>query len=281
MLEHSRPVAPALEAQRHMTVPLPALSGQRFGRLTVLSEASRARDASRQWLCRCDCGTLKVIRQRQLRSGRTRSCGCIRGDSVARHGYARRGQKPPEYRTWVQIHSRCNNPNVKGYANYGGRGIQVCSRWSGKAGFKNFLADMGQRPSDKHTIERKDVDGPYSPENCRWATHKEQGANTRRTRLVTYQGETLCISEWERRYGFPRSALQSRLRQGWSMDEALSTPITPLRTVTFRGETKRICEWAKITGLPRRTIQARLNLGWPAEKALTLPAHKGKHLKHR
>jgi len=121
---------------------------------------------------------------------------------------------------------RCYNPNTPYYHLYGGRNITVCGRW--KDSFVNFLADMGPKPSPEHTIDRIDNDGNYEPDNCRWATKMEQSHNSRKARLITYNGETLCLREWARRLGIGHMALSTRLNRGWSLKKALTTP--PIRS---------------------------------------------------
>jgi hypothetical protein len=141
--------------------------------------------------------------------------------SRVRHGQSGAGLTP-EYRSWRHMHDRCLNANDQDYSNYGGRGISICQRWLD--GFENFLADMGPRPSPKHSLDRIDNDGPYSPENCRWATQCEQMRNTRRTRLLTHDGLTLPLTDWAVRLGIHKASLRERLMRGWPIDLALSTP---------------------------------------------------------
>ncbi|HEY9737554.1 MAG TPA: hypothetical protein V6D06_14770 [Trichocoleus sp.] len=119
--------------------------------------------------------------------------------------------------------SRCHNPNNAAYDRYGGRGIVVCDRW--RESFENFYADMGPRPSEQHSIDRINNDGNYEPGNCRWATDKQQSRNTRRNRLLTYNGETLFLDEWAERLSISKHTLQTRLWRGWSVEEAFETPI--------------------------------------------------------
>lgn len=140
------------------------LTGQRFGRLVATQRAPHARRV--HWRCACDCGGEAVVSADRLRSGKTGSCGC------RRHGQSRL----PEYRVWATMLERCRRPRAANYHNYGGRGIGVCERW---LDFDAFYADMGARPSPKHSIDRIDNDGNYEPGNCRWATASEQNRNKR------------------------------------------------------------------------------------------------------
>lgn len=142
-----------------------------------------------------------------------------------KHGHAGRQERSGTYRTWSNIKVRCYNRKHHKYLGYGGRGIYVCDRW--RTSFENFLEDMGERPSQQHTIERMDNDGPYSPENCIWILQNQQQKNTRRSVWITFRGETLCLAGWSQRLNISYNTLWSRFNTGWSIEKALTYPVRP------------------------------------------------------
>lgn len=149
------------------------LEGERFGKLTVMSRAENNSTGQSYWNCICDCGNQKQIRGGHLTSGNIVSCGCHAREKSTKHGMS----KSPEYKAYYNMIKRCYYENDNRYSDYGGRGIKVCPRWL--SSFENFVTDMGAKPSKKHSIDRIDVDGDYSPDNCRWATVEEQERNKR------------------------------------------------------------------------------------------------------
>jgi len=202
------------------------LTGNTYGLLKVLEYRGQNKHGVSLWLCRCACGTKKVISSLCMKSaGGTKSCGCLRlkhlaaGRALAkRHGEYR----SREYRIWRNILYRCGTKTCAAFSRYGGRGIKVCKRW---LKFENFLSDMGRAPSAAHTVDRIDNDRSYSPENCRWATKREQANNRPSTLFLTHRGETKPLAEWARERGLNRLTLWHRLtRLGWGVQKALETP---------------------------------------------------------
>jgi hypothetical protein len=134
-----------------------------------------------------------------------------------------------EYMAWKGMRARCYNRKSKDYADWGGRGITVCDHW--RNSFEAFYRDMGPRPSAEHSLDRVDNDGPYSPDNCRWATSTEQNKNRRERkprsidRLLTYDGRTQTIAQWARECSLPYEAFRRRIDKGWPIEKAMTTPI--------------------------------------------------------
>jgi hypothetical protein len=207
------------------------LTGQRFGKLTALKRDENPHKGNARWLCQCDCGGISATRSNKLISGHTKSCGCLQRENTTKrnlkHGQSRRRKETRTYRIWKAMLARCTNPNALHWRHYGGRGIKVCENWRN---FEAFLLDMGEVPSSKHSIDRINNDGDYCPENCRWATQKQQVGNTRRARLLTFDGKTRCLSEWAEITKIGARTLGTRLnRLGWSIEDALTTPIGKCR----------------------------------------------------
>lgn len=197
------------------------ITGKQFGRLTVLKwDHYRYQGINKRhyWLCQCECGNTKVVSAEHLYRGSTRSCGCIRA-------------KKCEYRTQLSgvlrmIKQRCNDPTSKHYKNYGARGISVCDEWSGKGGISNFVEwAMQSGYSPGLTIDRIDNDKGYSPDNCRWATMKEQSNNKGNNIRITINGETKTLTQWCEHYNVPYDNVRNRyVALGWDIEDALFTP---------------------------------------------------------
>lgn len=201
-----------------------SMPGRRFGRLIVLRSDGRLANGMMRWFCHCDCGKEFSTREHSLLCGRTRSCGC-EAHGHARHGATCGGKHTPEWIAWIGMQKRCYERNSPAWDYYGGRGIRVCDRWLGTDGFVHFLADMGPRPSPKHTIDRIDNDGDYEPGNCRWATKKEQAQNMRSNRYLNIHGKMVILADCGRELGFQKYIVPNRLHRGWTEEEAINTPL--------------------------------------------------------
>lgn len=202
------------------------MEGQRFGALTVIRRAP-GKHRQVHWICRCDCGSECVKRGFKLRQGRVKSCGqngCSWWDFKPQgEAFSRR----PEYRIWEGMRRRCEQKTHLSYPRYGGAGVKVCSRWKK---FENFFADMGPRPSPEYSIDRyPNQSGNYEPGNCRWATKTEQQRNKKNNVFVEYEGERMLLLEVVAKLGVRRGVIYQRLKTGWPLDEALTTPVRAKR----------------------------------------------------
>lgn len=255
------------------TLPRKDLSGQRFGRLVVLSVSDLTSDGRYSWLCQCDCGTVKVIPRVGGKAGSS-SCGCLQKESVVKrnttHGMFHRSER----NIWQQIKDRCRNPNNSNYPHYGGRGISIDEELA--SSFKSFLNAVGPRPSLQHSIDRIDVNGNYTRGNLRWATDTEQARNTRRNRLITIDGETKCMSEWAEIYRIDPRRVNYRVNKlGWDPIKALTLPLNAkLKTHgrwVINGCVTTVTELAMLAGVSKSTMSARLKAGMTAAQALSTP----------
>ena len=170
-------------------------TNQRFGRLIAVEKTDRRSGGHIIWKCKCDCGNETFISSGDLRSGSTQSCGCLQKERTSEAKTTHGQSYSSEYHTWQMMKDRCYNPNLKHYKDYGGRGITICDHW--KDSFENFLADMGPKPSSKHSIDRINVNGNYDPGNCKWSTAREQIRNRRNQRdakLIDPEGQEYPIA---------------------------------------------------------------------------------------
>lgn len=247
------------------------LKNQRFGRLVALERYSEVTACGKtQWECQCDCGVIILAITGSLTTGNTQSCGCQRRDSARQNGLKiKHGMTgTPEYKAWRGLRYRCYDPEHENYHNYGGRGITVCDEW--KESFEAFYRDMGPRPGLGYSIDRKDVNGNYEPNNCRWATAIEQASNQRKTILYDFKGEKLTLPEISRRTNIPTPTLESRIkRMNLSIDEAVAKGFTP-HVYTHNGETKTLREWSDALGISYNKLYSRVvTMKWSIERALS------------
>lgn len=203
------------------------LTGQRFGRLVAIKRATNIKKRT-MWECKCDCGRTKVVDAHSLRLGHTKSCGCL-GLEMLEKGRTKHGlYKTKLYGHFEKMIDRCENKNHNNYKNYGGRGIAICDEW--RHNFKAFYDwSMTNGFREGLSIDRIDNDKGYSPDNCRWATQKEQMNNIRNNRRITYSGKTHTLSEWSEITGIGKSCLNSRIQDGWETDELLTIPVGAVR----------------------------------------------------
>jgi len=218
------------------------LSGQRFGRLTVIRYdhteiAGKRREKIHCFLCKCDCGNEKVVRGHSLKTGNTTSCGCQQrliasktmtdyNKDVEHHTFYRTHNHTNTrlYHTYSSMKERCYNPNVKSYIRYGGRGIKMCDEWlNDPAAFFEWAEKSGYK--ENLTIDRIDNNGNYEPSNCRWATYKEQGNNKCNNHNETMNGVTKTVAEWADLYGINKNIIYGRLKKGLDIFSALTKPV--------------------------------------------------------
>lgn len=199
------------------------ITGLTFGRLIAIAPTDLRSGGKIVWRCTCNCGAECLAPVNHLQDGRRVSCGCAkltgsqRLSRKARHGHYVGNQPSPTYSSWTSMRTRCLNPNAPDFMRYGGRGIVICQRWTK---FENFLADMGERPA-KHTLDRKDTNGHYEPENCRWATQITQDRNKRTNRVLEAFGRQQILGDWVRETGIPSKTITDRLKRGWAVERAL------------------------------------------------------------
>lgn len=197
------------------------ISGQRFGRLVAIKPVSKAKRGV-IWECRCDCGNKTYVDCGKLRSMETRSCGCMQRDSAKMHFYKHGNSRERLHKIWEHMIMRCDPSSKFCRDNYGGRGISVCDEWKGEDGylrFKEWALNNGY--TDALSIDRINNDGNYEPENCRWATNKQQANNRRSNVVFEFNGEKRTLAEWADLYEIPYGRLNDRIRSGMPIEKAL------------------------------------------------------------
>ncbi len=204
--------------------------GKRFGKYVVISHLGKI-NGNRRWLCRCDCGSERVVDGGRLLSGRSKSCGCAIPEIISKlfktHGLT----NSTTYFSWCSMKERCLNKNCESYPRYGGRGITICTRWLNS--FENFFADMGEKPKAT-SLERKDNGVNYEPSNCIWATAKQQANNRRSSRFITYSNITKTLKQWSDSTGLSDDNIAARIKAGWSLKKTFTAPVRPMRRAVAR-----------------------------------------------
>jgi hypothetical protein len=187
---------------------------------------------------------------------------------MERHGLTKKGKQPAEYRIWSQIKQRILNPACPKWPRYGGRKLDMDPRWIDS--FSAFFEDMGKRPSKRHSLERIDNDTGYWSWNCKWATKKEQNRNTSANRIINYHGQDYVLARLAEMKGIDRKRLQDRLENGYSVEQAVDTPVEGGRLfIEWNGETHCLSTWARKLGIPYQTLHSRITkLGWTFEQAI-------------
>ena len=197
-----------------------SIIGKKFNRLLVVEYVKLDKNNRAIFKCQCDCGNIKNIIGSLVKSGKTKSCGCLHKEKVTTHGM----YKTSTYQVWVDMKDRCYNYNNCSYNDYGGRGIFVCDSWLNS--FENFYNDMGDKPKGR-SLNRVNNDGWYSPDNCKWSTPKEQNRNMRSNIWITYDNETKCLSDWADFFNINRSTFKRKFNKGWSIEKIIKT--SPIR----------------------------------------------------
>lgn len=192
------------------------ITGNKYGRLTVIKKTGRDKKGNALWLCKCSCGELSIVRSQHLRRGETKSCGCLAKGNARRYGESRNRLAL----IWRAMINRCLSENNPNYKHYGARGIIVCAEWFDFFAFRDWANSNGY--SEELTLERKDVNGNYEPANCKWATMKDQENNRTNNRLIFAKGRTMTLQQWSDLTGIPRETIRSRLERGWSAERSLA-----------------------------------------------------------
>lgn len=200
------------------------LTGQRFGKLTVLYRAPNGKGHNTRWHCMCDCGREHTVHAGHLKNGSITDCGCEKSWRTTVRNLKHGDSKTRLYNIWIKMRDRCKNSNNADWESYGGRGIKVCREWEESyAAFREWAMFNGY--ADKLSIDRINVDGDYCPENCRWTTNIVQGNNRRDNRRFQYKGMLITIRDASKISGLKYSTIKARLKYGWPIDKAIETPL--------------------------------------------------------
>lgn len=210
------------------------ITNGKFGRLTAIECVGKDKSGYALWKCKCDCGSLVVVKGKSLRNGNTKSCGCRNIEEATKRivnfNTKHSGSNTRLFRIWSHMKSRCYNSNSTNFSDYGGRGIAICEEWKlDFASFHEWAMDNGydeNAPRGKCTLDRIDVNGDYCPENCRWVDAKKQANNRRNNSVIAFNGETHTISEWADAIGMSEETLLKRLKSdNYTVERALTEPL--------------------------------------------------------
>ena len=241
------------------------LTGQKFGRLTIIKVSHRDKNRQYHWVCKCKCGNEKIVLGNCLKNGTTRSCGCYnqekRIERMTKHGKT----DTRLFIIWRNMKNRCYNPKNNAYKSYGNRGITVCNEWQEFKPFYDWAINNGY--TDDLTIDRIDVNGNYEPSNCRWVDKKVQANNRQYNRLVTYKNETHTVTEWAEKLKIKEHTIYARLNKGMTDEEALEFIDTRDHLVTYMGKTQTVTQWSEELNINVKTLYTRFERGWSPEKA--------------
>lgn len=253
------------------------LTNQKFGKLVCKKDVGRTKNGNVLWKCKCECGNYTVVDSGSLKTGNTKSCGCMRNKRLENFGELQKKHGMYDtkiYKVWSAMKQRCLNKNDKAYKNYGERGISVCKEWLDFEPFYEWAVNNGYKKG--LTLERIDNNGNYCPKNCTWIPKGKQSSNTRNCIELTYKGKTKIMKEWAEELDIPYHVLQHRIYRGWSTKRALSTSVKPknrrhCKLIEYDGEKKNIAEWAREIGMNYKTLYNRLYKGWSVENAFNTP----------
>ena len=246
------------------------LTGQRFGRLTVLyRDDSFAKDGHACWICQCDCGALVPVRSSLLRQGGTRSCGCLARDLTIARSKTHGMTKTKIHRIWAGMKRRCFCETDNHYPLYGGRGITICDEWREDfVTFYDYVSKLEHFDEDGYTLDRINNNGNYEPGNVRWATVKQQAQNRRTSHTVEINGEKINVTEVARRAGVGRTTIQRRLAKGEKGEQLLRPSICQSHIIEINGEAMILADVARLAGVTKKTIYDRLARGETGERLL-------------
>ena len=200
-------------------------------------------------ICICDCGEIKEFSRSNVILGKSKSCGCLAKELTSERSKTHGMSKSPVYAVWARMWSRCTNPIVDRFPQYGGRGISVCESWNS---FEGFFRDMGDLPSPSHSIGRKDNNGNYEPANCRWETRAEQANNTSRSAFIEWHGKKMTIAQWAEETGIPYATISQRKDSGMPVEKIMCESKDGLKKkfIVVDGDRRTTTKWMRDFSIP-------------------------------